>query len=290
MKYAALILVVTVFFSCHNYKKDTERLQTKVDSLKTLTVQKDSTIKAFFSDFSEIQANLDSIKKMETLLDVSGSEPVLKTNQKEKILADISTLNGLLKDNNEMIASLKHRLHNSTLKSGKLESMVNELEQRSKNLQESLNEKDMQIADLNETVQKQYESIGKLNDQIAEIEVKSSLQLDTMRKQKEMLNKAFYTVGSVHELKDEGIVEREGGILGIGSVPVMTNTFTQDYFTRVDKSNFEYLPLQSRKAEVVSVHPIDSYHLSGNESRDTLYVDKPDKFWSASNYLVIATK
>lgn len=279
-----------VFFSCHNYKKDTIKLQAKVDSLKTLTVQKDSTIKAFFSDFNEIQANLDSIKKMETLLDVSSTEPVLKTNQKEKILADISALNGLLKDNNEMIANLKHRLHNSTLKTGKLESMVNELEQRSKDLQESLNEKDLQIADLNKTIQQQDESIGKLNDQIAEIEVKSSLQLDTLRKQKEALNKAYYTVGSVSELKDEGIVEREGGILGIGSVPVMSNNFTQNHFTRVEKSNFEYLPLQSRKAKVVSVHPSDSYHLSGNEGRDTLYVDKPDEFWSASNYLVIATK
>lgn len=290
MKYTALILVVMVLFSCHNYKKDTERLQAKVDSLKTLTVQKDSTIETFFNDFGEIQANLDSIKKLETLIDVSSSGEVYKSNQKEKILADISTLNGLLKDNNEMIANLKHRLHNSTLKSGKLESMVNDLEQQSNSLQENLKEKDAQIAELNERIEQQNENIGTLNDQIAEISVKSELQLDSLKMQKDALNKAYYTVGSVSELKDEGIVEREGGILGIGSVPVMSDKFTQEYFTRVDKSNFDYLPLPSRKAKVVSVHPIDSYHLSGDEASDTLYVDKPDEFWSASKYLVVVTK
>lgn len=291
MKYAVLILLVAGLFSCHNYKKDTERLQTTVDSLKTQTVQKDSTINVFINDFSEIQSNLDSIKHMEASLNVSGkSEKLLNANQKEKILSDIATINGLLKDNKDMIASLRRRLHNSNLKTGKLESMVNDLEARSKSLEDAVKQKDALIAQLNEKVEQQSQNIDDLNTQVAEIEEKSEVQMDSLKMQETALNKAYYTVGTVSKLKDEGVVKREGGILGIGSVPVVKKDFDQNNFTKIDLRDFKYLPLTSKKAEVISVHPIDSYHLSGNSVADTLYVDNPKEFWSASKYLVVVTK
>ena len=291
MKYAILILLVLGLASCHNYKKDAERLQTKVDSLQTLTVKKDSTIDVFLNDFSEIQSNLDSIKKMEALLNVPGqSERVLNANQKEKILSDIATINGLLKDNKEMIANLKRRLNNSNLKTGKLQSMINEMEQTTKNLEESVKQKDARIEQLSTKVQMQNENINQLNEQITQMEEHTALQMDSLRLQEAELNKAYYTVGTVNELKDKGIVEKEGGILGIGSTPVVREDFARDNFTQVDIRDFDYLPLNAKKADVISVHPVDSYHISGDNRADTLFVDNHEKFWSASKYLVVVTK
>ena len=290
MKYLVLILMVTTFMSCHNYKQDTVRLQTQVDSLEALTVKKDSSITIFLNDFTDIQVRLDSIKKMETVLDVSGSEKGIKSNQKEKILVDIATINGLLKDNKESIANLKRRLRNSGLKSGKLEALVNDLEKRSNSLEDNLKQRDTQIAQLNKKIGEQVKDIESLDGQIVEIEEKSELMKEQLQIQEATLNKGYYAVGTVHKLKDEGVVEKEGGILGIGSVPVMSNDFAQNEFSKVDIRNFHYLPLDSRKAKVISVHPADSYHLSGSADRDTLYVDNPGEFWSASKYLVVATR
>jgi len=291
MKYSILILLVLALTSCHNYKKDAENLQTKVDSLQTLTVQKDSTIEVFLSDFTEIQANLDSVKKMEALINVPAkSERILNANQKEKILSDIATINGLLKDNKGMIANLKRRLNNSNLKSGKLESMVNELDKLTKNLEENVKQKDAQITQLNNKVEQQGENISQLSEQITKMEERSAMQMDSLRLQEAELNKAYFAVGTMNELIDEGVVEKEGGIFGIGSTPVVLEDFARDYFTQVDIRDFKYLPINSRKADVISIHPVESYHISGDSSADTLFIDNPAKFWSASKYLVIITK
>jgi hypothetical protein len=104
------------------------------------------------------------------------------------------------------------------------------------------------------------------------------------------LNRAFFTMGSISELKDNEIVEREGGILGIGSTPVIRKDFPRDNFTPTDIRVFRFLPLDARKAEVLSVHPAGSFHISGDNRADTLFVDYPEAFWSVTNYLVVTVK
>lgn len=292
MKYLAGFILVLILASCHNYKRDAEQLQQKVDSLKTVAEHKDSTIEIFLYDFNEIQANLDSIKILEEMIDMNNNqEQGLNRNQKQRILSDIEAINGLLQENKELIASLRQRINSSSVKSNKLQAMVDDLEELSKSLEQNLQQKDAQIAELSEKVEQQNQNITQLSTQIQQMENMSTIQYDSIKYQEAELNKAYYTVGSVSELKDQGVVERQGGILGIGSTPVISEDFTEDYFKQVDIREFDYLPLDSRKAELVSVHPVDSYHITGdNRNADTLYVDNPEEFWSASKYLVIATK
>ncbi|MCA1758280.1 MAG: hypothetical protein LC658_00785, partial [Bacteroidales bacterium] len=226
MKTILVCLFAIILVSCHNYKKDTERLEVVVDSLKTETQEKDSTIEVFLNDFSEIQANLDSIKKMEMLLTgADEAERVMKDSDKEKILSDIATINGLLRDNQELIASIRNRLNNTNLKTGRLEEMVNKLEMQSKTLEENLKVKDMEIARLGEQVEGKNMDISQLELKIDQMTTFRSQLRDSLQMQEAELNKAFFTVGSISELKDNGIVEREGGILGIGSTPVIKKDF-----------------------------------------------------------------
>jgi hypothetical protein len=95
---------------------------------------------------------------------------------------------------------------------------------------------------------------------------------------------------SISELKDEGIVERQGGILGIGSTPVLRSDFAREHFTPVDIREIEYIPLESKKAELISVHPDESYHISGDNQADTLFIEDPNLFWTATKFLVVAVK
>lgn len=291
MKNATALLLVLIFVSCHNYKKDAENLQVKVDSLIAVTQQKENTIDNYLDDFSEIQANLDSIKKMEELL-VIPDEPERNNiqNNKERIAADISAISDLLEKNKESIASLKYRLNNTSLKSGKLESMVNELETMTKNLEENLKQKNSEISKLSNTVNEQSEDVSQLNMEIEEIKESLSRKMDSLKLREAELYSGFFIIGSLNELRDNGVVEREGGILGIGSTPVVSEDFSNDLFEAIDTREFDYLPLNSRKADVISVHPVNSFHISGNNSADTLFIDNHNKFWSVSKYLVVATK
>ena len=60
-----LVFGIVLFGACHNYKKDAQNLMMVKDSLEQVTAFRDSSIASFLSDFSEIQANLDSIKQIE---------------------------------------------------------------------------------------------------------------------------------------------------------------------------------------------------------------------------------
>lgn len=42
-----------------------------------------------------------------------------------------------------------------------------------------------------------------------------------------------------------------------------------------------------KKARVVSVHPSESFHITGDKRADTLFVDNAQEFWKASKYLLI---
>ncbi len=291
MKYFILFFTVLFFVSCHNYKKQAEQLEQKVDSLKSVTAQRDSTIEIFREDFSAIQASLDSIRRLERMLPESGeSESRLSGNQRNQIISDIGAINSLLEENQEIIASMKRRLSASNVQSSKLQSMIEDMEDQSKELQQSIKQRDTEVGKLSQMVQEQRENIELLQKQITEATEFSTLQADSLKMRVTALNQAYYTIGSISELKDEGIVERQGGILGIGSTPMLRSDFARENFTPVDIRDVDFIPLESKKAELISVHPDESYHISGNNQADTLFIEDPNLFWTATKYLVVAVK
>ena len=285
-----LVLAVVLFSSCHNYKKDTDRLMFVKDSLQQEATFRDSTIVGFLNDFSEIQANLDSIKKIEKLVTVqSASGRELSANQKKLILEDITLLNDLLKRNKELTASVQKKLKDSNLKVGNLEKTMKEMQVMVDNLEAQTQEKDGEILVLKEDVRKLNVDISSLNEKIAAVETQSQQKTQTIETQTNTMNKAYYAFGTTKELKENGIIEKSGGFIGMGKTPVMLKDFNRDYFTEIDIRNFDYLRLMAKKAKLITVHPADSYHFTGNKSSDTLFIDNSAEFWKASKYLVVLT-
>jgi peptidoglycan hydrolase CwlO-like protein len=289
-KLLVLLLGVVVFSACHNYKKDAERLMFVRDSMQQETAFRDSSIVGFLNDFSEIQANLDSIKKIEKLVTVqSGSGRELNSSQKKMILEDIALLNDLMKRNKELTASLQKKLKDANFKIGNLEGTMKELQLMVNNLEAQTQEKDGEIIVLKEDVRKLNVDISSLNEKIVAVETESQQKTQTIETQTVAMNKAYYAFGTTKELKDNGIIEKSGGVIGMGKTPVMKKDFNRDYFTEIDIRNFDYLRLMAKKAKLITVHPADSYHFTGKKSSDTLFIDNSAEFWKASKYLVVLT-
>ena len=289
-KLLVLLIGVVVFSACHNYKKDAERLMFVRDSLHQETAFRDSSIVGFLNDFSEIQANLDSIKKIEKLVTVqsiNGRE--LNSSQKQMILEDIALLNDLLKRNKELTASLQKKLKDANFKIGNLEGTMKELQMMVDNLEAQTQEKDGEIIMLKEDVRKLNIDISTLNEKIMVVETASQQKSQTIENQTIAMNKAYYAFGTAKELKDNGIIEKSGGVIGMGKTPVMKKDFNRDYFTEIDIRNFDYLRLMAKKAKLITVHPADSYHFTGKKLSDTLFIDNTAEFWKVSKYLVVLT-
>ena len=285
-----LVFGIVAFSACHNYKKDTERLTIARDSLQQETAFRDASIAGFLNDFSEIQANLDSIKKIEKLVTVqSNTGRELNANQKQMILEDIALMNDLLLRNKKLTASLQKKLKDSNLKIGDLEETIKGLELLVKNMEAQANDQDIQINELIQDVKKLNVDISQLNQKIEVVETESQQKSQTIETQTVAINKAYYAFGTLKELKDNGIIEKSGGVIGLGKTPVMKKDFNRDYFTEIDIRNFDYLRLMAKKAKLITVHPADSYHITGKKSADTLFVDNSSVFWKASKYLVVLT-
>ena len=289
-KLVVLILGIVVLSACHNYKKDAQNLMMVKDSLEQVTAFRDSSIASFLNDFSEIQANLDSIKQIEKIVSVkSSSNRELNATQKQLIIEDIATLHQLLQKNKQLTASLQKKLKNANFKITDLEQTISGLELLVKNMEAQANEQDIVIADLTSEVKKLNVDITQLNQRIQVAEMENQQKSQTIETQTVALNKAYYAFGTLKELKDNDIVEKSGGVIGIGKTPVMKKDFNKDYFTEIDIRNFNYLRLMAKKAKIITVHPEGSFHFTGKKMADTLFIDNSSEFWKASKYLVILT-
>jgi outer membrane lipoprotein-sorting protein len=287
MKKLLFILVALLILgSCQQKKLD--RMQEVQDSLEQVAANKDSSITDFIGTMNQIQANLDSIKKLEEIVDIesqSSAEP--KSTTRQKVLRDIAMINELLKINRELIASQQKKMDFSSYKMNEMQEMLNmmstQLETKDAEiiaLQEELQRLQLNITDLNQDLMAAQE---RTEEQARLLEEKTS----TIGQQTSALNTAYYVFGTTKELVENGIVEKEGGFLGIGRSLKFRKDFNPDLFTKVDIREVNEISLNSKKAKVITTHPANSYELVGDDLIEKLVITNPDRFWETNRYLVI---
>jgi uncharacterized coiled-coil protein SlyX len=285
MKKLLVILSVIVLVSCGQHKKEIARMQAKQDSIAQLGVQKDASILEFIGAMNQIQSNLDSIKTIEKIVSVQASSGTeMKPAAKNRIIEDIKQINELLQKNKELVKSLQGKLHASNLKIAELEKMI-EL------LNKQVADKDGEIASLKQQLEKLNIDVAGLNQKIETITKESEQTIkeknQAIEAQTIALNTAFYAVGAKKELTEKNVIEKEGGVLGLGKTIKMKKDFNRDYFKKIDIREFKELKLNAKKARLVSVHPAGSFHMTGTKTVESLVIDQPEEFWKASKYLLI---
>ena len=285
MKKLLFILSVVVLTSCGQHKKEIARMQAKQDSISQLDVQKDASILEFMSSMNEIQANLDSIKTIEKIVSVqtsSGSE--MKADAKKRIIAEIAEINSLLQKNKELTKSLQGKLRNSNLKNAEFEKMIAQLNKQ-------MADKDTALIALSKELEGLHFDVAGLNQKIETITAENaqvvSEKNQAIDEQTIAMNTAYYAFGTKKELTEKNVIEKEGGVLGLGKSIKMKKDFNRDYFMKIDIREFNQLPLNAKKAQVITVHPAGSFHLTGAKKVDGLVIDKPEDFWKASKYLLV---
>lgn len=288
MKKLLFILSVVVLTSCGQHKKEIARMQAKQDSIAQLAVQKDNTILEFIGAMNEIQTNLDSVKTIQKLVSVQTAPGVeLKADAKKRIVEDIRQINSLLDKNKELVRSLQGKLNGSTVKIKELQSMIDILNKQ-------MADKDAELVRLNQELENLHVDVTSLNKKIETITAESEATINEKNQAIEAntiaLNTAFYAFGTKKELDEKNVIEKEGGFLGMGKTLKMKKDFNRDYFMKIDIREFNQLPLNTKKAKLVTYHPEGSYHFTGEKTVESLVIDKPEEFWKASKYLLIVVE
>ena len=294
MKKLFFVLVIPVIMmatGCNQAKEEIARLKITNDSLVSVGAAKDSTVADFVTAFNDIQANLDTIKMKEKIINkATEGNSEIKSRTKDQINSDINMIYKMQLENRAMIASLRSKLKKAGAQSAEMERMID-------NLNKQVAEKDIQIAQLKDDLAKVNVQVTDLTAKVVDLNANVD-NLSTQNKQKEQviadrtneLNTAYYVIGTTKDLTAKKIVTKKGGFIGLGRTKELIPEIDKKSLTRVDITNLSVIPIMKNKVAILTKHPKDSYRLTGKNQSDSLVITNQKEFWSLSKVLVVNVK
>jgi predicted nucleic acid-binding Zn-ribbon protein len=281
---AAVVLALAGCQGGEEPNPEMEALKAEKAALAKEAATKDSTINSFMESLNEIEDNLSQVKQKQGAIKSSATEggAELQGSAKDRINEDINFINELMEENKNKISSLQSRLKKSNLKIAEFEKMI-------ARMTEQLAEKDKEIGTLKEQLAAMNIQINEMNTAITGLQTESASKTQTIEQQTTKINTAYYTVGTYKELRDNKVLNKEGGFLGLGKKKLLKSDFNQDYFTQVDISKIKSVPVNGKNAKIVTNHPTSSYKLEmdGKKMVKSLTITNSETFWRSSKYLVI---
>ena len=287
MKKLSVLFILTTLLgsSCQNKELEEENAALKETNteLKKEVAQKDS----IFQDFATIQQNLAQIREKEEGISKLKKADIEQSDKvKERILSDIEAINGLLEENRETVKRMNDKLKRYSYEVGKFKRIV-------ANLKDQIARKDTQIVVLKQRLAALNFEMAKINSVLSSTRAAKEKQEKVLEEKQEMLNTAYYAVGTAKDLEENGVLTKKGGIIGIGSTKTLKEDLNLDYFTKINKKETNEIPLnyEAKDIQLISNHEPDSYEVvKGSDYVEALKIKSVDEFWKTTNYLVIVLK
>ncbi len=277
-----VIAITATLASCNSGKEQKLEALTSQDSLLLAQAHiKDSTIASYINTMTDIQDNLDSIKKRENIIAMNSSEN--KTADQSKLMTDLKSIDDFILNNDRKLNDLAAKVKKLDRKDMRLEKLV-------KNLNNELAEKDQEIAVLQARLSHESDSLQVVSHRFTDSMVVIRRQREEVYALTDEVNTVYYVTGTMKELKDKGTIDKEGGFIGLGGRAELNPNLVNSSFTKAIKISLSTIPLNGKFRRLITEHPDKSYVISHNGNEDELVIKNPSEFWMESKYLVVATK
>jgi TolA-binding protein len=176
-------------------------------------------------------------------------------------MARIAEIKAGVERANTRIKDLEEKLKQSDVHVAGLEKLI-------RGLRKTVQEKEVEIAALTARV-------GELQTQVTGLETEVAAGQEAIRQKEETIQQqtasletsrqrmgtVYYVVGTKKELSRAGLIETKGGLLGIGRTVRPTGRTDGGQFTALDTDRATVIPIEAKKAKVVSTQPAESYAL-----------------------------
>jgi len=268
-----IMMIIGVASACGPTEK--ELLQAELTQLKeenaAFKAKEDKmtvSIASYESLLLEISESLKQIDDGTLLIKEQGGELISDKNNGELILIRIKSIQAMMENANMKIIALNARLNDLRRKHGDQSEAVHEL--------------NLELDEVTAELIRREEEFELLSASYEE-------QLILSAELKELLDKAFYFAGTRKELKDNAIIEKEGGFIGVGRVKVLNANSPAQLFTSISKEQTNQIKLPVLYMELVTSHDPKSYEIIKSDLNQTLVIKDKQLFWKLSNFLVIQT-
>jgi chromosome segregation ATPase len=268
--------------SCSDGK--TSSLQAQIDSLNSLVENQAQELDYSQSCLSLITESIDSLAMADsTIIRVTTNREGTMT--KESIRQDLDGYKTVLQHQRERLGQLEQQLLSNGREMAKMANVISYLNKQ-------IEAKDAQIQELQNMLEQNNFDIAQLQAKVTQLYNSNSALESTVSSQQEaisvaqeMLNEAYYIIGTSKELKAAGVLS--GKLLGKSKVNA--NNINPELFNKVDIRQVKSIHFDSEKPTIKSQHPSDSYRIVPNKkdkSAEIQIIDELD-FWSITHYLII---
>ena len=291
LSFLSLFFVALITTSCDVERSEKyQALLAERDSLYTEAVAAKGGFDNALNTINEIETALEAVRAQENIIMMDNQEG--NTN---KAVSEINAIQQTLQENRQKIEKLEKQLAAEGAISKALNQTVSRLKKQLEekdtyisNLKDELQQSRKQIATLNEQVTELGENINELNSNLDVMAVQNAAQQATIENQDAMLNTVWICIATQQALVDKGIVSK-GGLFQ--SSEISKQGFDKTQFRQGNKRDVEIIPLNTKKAKIMTNHPESSYQINeGEDGAQTLQILDKEAFWSMSNYLVVSIK
>lgn len=279
---AASMLIASVgFTACNN--GEAEALQAQVDSLTAKVESQAQDLDNYQNCLTLFSEGLDSLAAADNNLMVATKNKEGRIS-KEMVKESLSSYADMLVRQRERINELQSKLNSTNQEQSKLQGLLNFLKKQ-------IDEKDATIKDLQARIDQKDFDISILQAEVGRLNAANTMMANTIEEQgaaidvaTEMLNEAFYIVGSSKELKTAGVLSKK--LLGSAKINADIDA---SKFTRIDIRKVTEIRVDSKNITLHSSHPSNSYRIDVDKKikSSTLRILDEVAFWSNTRYLVI---
>ncbi len=273
-------------------KKENTALKAEIDELKKQNAELSGETYTMSSEIGEYRLMLEEIEeniaayddKSHTVKSIMSSDNN-DEDVEEDILLHIEHMHGLSENSKHKVAYLDKNVKQLRQDENVDQDEVHMLEMEVRDLAITVVEKDNEIDALHEEVAVEGIDITELVDAYED----QAIYTDVLE---EIINTAFFVAGTKKELKVMGVLDMEGGFIGMGRVKKLNDDASLEFMVPVDVDQTDIIELDGKKAELVTPHSADSYSITYNKETNVTILEISNKlqFWQETNYLVIEIK
>lgn len=280
--FIAAAAVAVMLGACSGNEKKSADDSAALAALKTQYNEANSFNDSLLLLMGDIYTGLDSINAQEGLLyKTGGGEGV---DRREEIRHNLAAIRARLAANKQLLDELQAKANASGQANGVLNKTIEQLKVR-------IEQQDAKITELTQQLESAKQEISDLNTKVEEGEKNLAETQANLEEQKaetvaaeNLANRVYYAIGTNKELKQNGLLEKKF----LGRTKVLEGDFNHNYFTAADKRTLTVVPTGSKKAEIKTNMPKDSYEIVGAKDQNkSIKILDPAKFWSLSPYLII---
>lgn len=279
-----LVCVTTMLVSCDGITGGSKKLKAENDSLSMALAQRDAELDEMMSTFNDIQDGFRQINEAENRVDLQrGTITENGASARQQIASDIEFITKTMEENRNQISKLQSQLKNSNTNSAQLKKAIAALQDELAAKTKRIEELQEELASKNIRIQQLDAAVTNLTADREALAAENEAKAKTVAEQDKAINAAWFVFGTKSELKSQKILE-SGDVL-------KSSDFNKDYFTQIDIRTTKEIKLYSKRADLLTSHPANTYVLEKDDKGQlTLKITSPTEFWSISRYLVIQVK